>query len=324
MPDDLALLLGIFHTLEQVEEAILGLDEVEVQVKVLAQVADHFLAFVEAQQTVVHEDAVQAMADGLVQQHGHHGGVDAAGKGADHVLVTDLFGHFLDHAFHEAGHAPVGHDVADLEQEVAQHGVAVHAVVHFGMELHGVDLAAFIGHGSHFEGGGAAGDHEAGRGSLDLVAVAHPHAAGLGAVQAVPQGAGGFQGQVGRAVFAGQGLGQFAAQVLGQQLHAVADAQHRHAQFQEALVQGGGIGFAHAGRTAGKDDGRRSHSGHFGGGDVAGMDFGIHAGFTHTSCDELGDLRTVVNDNDLAVRHECSLQCMRTPPGRDGVLYIMS
>ena len=31
-----------------------------------------------------------------VQQHGHHGGVDAAGKGADHVLVADLFGHFLD------------------------------------------------------------------------------------------------------------------------------------------------------------------------------------------------------------------------------------
>ena len=31
--DDLALLLGIFHALEQVEEAILGLDEVEVQVE---------------------------------------------------------------------------------------------------------------------------------------------------------------------------------------------------------------------------------------------------------------------------------------------------
>ena len=56
-----------------------------------AQVAHDFFAFVLTEHAVVHEDAVQLLADGLVEQHSHHGGVHAAGKGADDVAVAHGF-----------------------------------------------------------------------------------------------------------------------------------------------------------------------------------------------------------------------------------------
>ncbi|KAF5038565.1 hypothetical protein DSECCO2_552940 [anaerobic digester metagenome] len=176
--DDLALLLGVFHAFQLVEEAALGLHVLQVQVEVFAQVVHHFLTFVQAQHAVVHEDAVQALADGLVQQHGHHGGIDAARKGAYHVAVTHGFGHFLHRALHERRHGPVGLQLGHMEQEVVDDAGAFLGVVHFGVELHGVDAAGVVGHGRHVQGGGAAHHGKAGRGRLDLVAVAHPHAGG--------------------------------------------------------------------------------------------------------------------------------------------------
>lgn len=64
-----------------------------------------------------------------------------------------------------------------------------------------------------------------------------------------------------------------------------------------------GVGFAHAGRPAGKNQGRRMHFRHLRGGGHTGMDFGIHPGLAHAAGNELGDLGAVVDDNDFAVRH---------------------
>ena len=147
--DDLALLFGVIHARKFGKKTFLRLHKVEVEVKVFAQVADYFVAFAKAQQAVIHKDAVQTLADGLVEQHGHHGGINAAGKGAYHVAVAYLFGHFGNHALHKRRHGPVGLDARNLEQEVAQHALAVHTVVHFGVELHGVDFAGFVSHSGH-------------------------------------------------------------------------------------------------------------------------------------------------------------------------------
>ena len=147
MADDLALLLRVFDPGEQIEETILRVHQLEVQIEVLAQVGDDLVAFAGAEHAVIHKDAVQVLADGLVQQHGDHGGVHTAGERADHMPVAHGFAHFVDHALHKGRHGPVRGDLGDLEQKVAEHGVAVHGVVHFGVELHGVDLAGLVGHG---------------------------------------------------------------------------------------------------------------------------------------------------------------------------------
>ena len=204
------------------------------------------------------------------------------------MAVAHLFGHFGNHALHKRRHGPVGLDARHLKQEVAQHALAVHAVVHFGVELHGVDFAGLVGHGCHVEGGGFAGYGKARRGHKNLVAVAHPHAAG--ALNAFPQGAGRGKGKVRGAVFTRERLGKLAAQILGKQLHAVADAEHRHAKIKKTGVEHWGIGFTHAGGAARKDDGRRLHGRHLRGGGDAGMYFGVNPGFAHAARDKLGNL----------------------------------
>ena len=183
---------------------------------------------------------------------------------------------------------------------------AVLGVQDLGVELHGVDLAGLVSHSRHFERVGAAGDDEPRRGRLHGVAVGHPHAGKLGQIDAVPQGAGTNEPQIGRAVLAGFGLLQPAAEVEGQKLHAVADAENRHAELKEALVQSGGVLFPHACGAARQDDRGRLHGFHLLGGDDAGMDFGIDAGFAHPAGNELGNLRAVVYDDNL-IGHMASL-----------------
>ena len=264
----------------------------------LAQVGDDLVAFAGAEHAVIHKDAVQVLADGLVQQHGDHGGVHTAGERADHMPVAHGFAHFVDHALHKGRHGPVRGDLGDLEQEVAEHGVAVHGVVHFGVELHGVDLAGLVGHGRHFERVGAAGNEEPRRRRLHGITVGHPHAGKLGQINAVPQGAGTNEPQVGGAILAGFGLFQPTTEVEGQKLHTVADAEDRHAEVKESLVQRGSVLFPHARGATRQDDCGGLHGFHLRGGDDAGVDFGIDAGFAHPTGDELRNLRAVVyNDN---------------------------
>lgn len=112
-----------------------------------------------------------------------------------------------------------------------------------GWNWHGVDLAGLVGHGRHFERVGAAGNEEPRRRRLHGIAVGHPHAGKLGQINAVPQGAGTNEPQVGGAILAGFGLFQPTTEVEGQKLHTVADAEDRHAEVKESLVQRGSVLF---------------------------------------------------------------------------------
>ena len=265
------------------------------------------------EQAVVHKDAVQVLANGPVEQHGHNSGINAAGQGTDNMLVADLGPGLFHHALHKGGHGPVGSQVGNLEEEVFQHAGAIHAVVHFGMELHGIDAAFLIGHGSHIQGVGAGRDPEAGRHLQHAVAVAHPHLGGGGHV--LPQGGLARYLQHGRAVFPGVGLRQASAQGVREQLHAVADAEHRDAELQQSLVQPGRVSAAHTGRTAGQHKGLGLHGPDLVGRDRTGMDFRIDASFANSAGDELCDLRAVIYDNDL-VGHIPVPSCRGWPKSR--------
>ena len=213
------------------------------------------------------------------------------------MAVAHGFPALADHPIHKGTHAPVRLDLRHPEQKIAEHGLAVRAVRHFRMELKGVDASCLVLHGGHVQRGRAARYGKAGGRRFHLVPVRHPHAGGLAPAahgevvpDAVPQRAAAGEFQIRRAVFPRFGLGEFASQIVREKLHAVADAQHRHAQLQQPPVQGGGILFPHAGRAAGKDDGVRLHGrdlfrrGH------AGMDFGIYARLAHAARDKLGHL----------------------------------
>ena len=93
----------------------------------------------------------------------------------------------------------------------------------------------------------------------------------------------------------------FATELLGHGLHAIADAQHRHAEFKHRLRCAWRIAFGHGARSAGKDDAFRAIVSDEFVGDVVRINFGKHAGITHTAGDELGDLGTEINDEDFIV-----------------------
>ena len=68
------------------------------------------------------------------------------------------------------------------------------------------------------------------------------------------------------------------------------EAEKAGAKLKKTGVKNRGIGFAHAGRATGKDDGRRLHCRHLRGGGDAGMYFGVNPGFAHAARDKLGNL----------------------------------
>ena len=125
----------------------------------------------------------------------------------------------------------------------------------------------------------------------------HPHVLGGG-------GAGEEGGvlsadhSVGCAVFAQTGLGDGAAEGLGHDLEAVADTEDRHASFKQGLVTlGGAIGVDRGGAT-GEHDGCRVLGEHLLSAHGVGDDFGVDAGLTHATSNELCVLCTVIYHQD--------------------------
>ena len=137
MAYDLTFPFRILHLLKTGEEALLRLNNSKVQIKMLPQVLRHFVSFPQAQQPVVHKNAVQIFAYRAVQQDRHDGGIHSAGKSADNMTVSDALLHFPDNALRERGHAPVRHKLRRPEQKIAQHALSVRGVMHFRMKLHG-------------------------------------------------------------------------------------------------------------------------------------------------------------------------------------------
>jgi len=82
LADNLALLLGIDHVLEPLQESGGGVDGANAQVSLLAECVRDLLELVQAQQAVVDEDASEPVAERTAHQCSRHRRVDAAGERA--------------------------------------------------------------------------------------------------------------------------------------------------------------------------------------------------------------------------------------------------
>ena len=88
--DGLALGLGVGDAVELAQKLLGGVHVHERDVVVVAEQVDDLSASSSAQQAVIDEDAGELVADRLVDQHGGHGRIDAAGEAADHLALADL------------------------------------------------------------------------------------------------------------------------------------------------------------------------------------------------------------------------------------------
>ena len=100
-----------------------------------------------AEQAVVHEHAIQPLADRLMDEHGGHRRVDSAGEPAEHAPLARPRAHGDHGLLAEGAHVPIPLEPGDALGEVLQQGLAVGGVGDFGMELHAVEPPLLIRHG---------------------------------------------------------------------------------------------------------------------------------------------------------------------------------
>ena len=99
VPDDAALLLGIDHAGERVEEALARVDDRQRDAEALAEDPLDLLRLVLAQQAVVDQDAVQLVADRAVHERRGDRRIHAARKPADDAARRRLAPADLAHRF---------------------------------------------------------------------------------------------------------------------------------------------------------------------------------------------------------------------------------
>jgi len=220
--------------------------------------------------------------------------VDPAGEAEDGLRVADLCADpadgLLDHGVRgEGGFAPTG-----LVEEAAQDVHAPRGMHHLGVELQCVEAALPVLHGGD-RGARRRSQHlEARRGRRDAVAMAHP-ALLLGA-HALEDEALPVHREGRLAELAGPGACHRPAELEGEALRAVADAEHRDAELEQAGVDPRGVVDVDAHGSAGQDDALGSVAPDAVEGRVVRDQLRVHPTLAHTPRDELSVLRPVVED----------------------------
>ncbi len=303
--DDLPFLLRVGDARQACEELLRPIDDAQVHVEVVAEGGDDALPLVPAEQAVVHEDADELLADGLVQQRGDDGGIHPAAEAADDLGVADLLADRVDRLGDEVAHLPVAGAAADVVEEVLEDDFALGRVGDFGVELDAEEFLRAVpdrGVGAGLRRG--QGDEVVVQ-VADLVAVADPDGVSSGSVAS--RSVLSRIVRVRPAVLAALGGDDFAAEDLAAELHAVADAEDRHAEVEDSLVASRGIGLVDAGRPAGEDDALERHLGQLLGGSSGPADAGVDVLLSHPAGDQLAVLAAEIQDGDHFANHKNNL-----------------
>ena len=297
LADDLALLLRLRHALELLVEAVLGVDADEVEVVRSFRSEDglNLVALVLAQQAVVDEDAGQLLADGLGEQHGCDGRVDAARQRAECLARANLGLELCDRRLDEGVHLPVALALADAVDEVVEHLLALLRVHDFRMELRRVETALGVLHRGDRADRREGRDREAFRCLGDVVRMAHPADALLAHTFKELRALARFIERDFRlAVLARRRRLDLAAEQMCHELRTVADAEHRDAEIEDLGAAGHGIFRVDAVRAARQDDALRRHLADLLQRKRLRMDFAVDMVLAHAARDELIVLATEV------------------------------
>ena len=175
------------------------------------------------------------------------------------------------------------------------------------MELHAVVAALLVGHAGDRAARRRGHQLEAGRQRGDLVAVAHPdleHAVAFArreVLDRLEQPRVAARPHLGIAELAVRARLDLAAELHRHREHAVADAEHRHAELQHRLRRAQLVLLVGRGVAARQDDPLRRELADEGVADVVRVDLAEDVRLAHAARDQLRDLRAEVEDQDLVV-----------------------
>ncbi len=182
-----------------------------------------------------------------------------------------------------------------VDDEVLQQLHALAGVRDLRVELHRPDAALFVGDAG--EGvGGPRGEGEAVGQLLRFVAVAHPDGERTG--KSVEEEGLVDDIDLGVAVLAGGRGFDLAAEVVHDELQPVADAEDGDAEREHGGIGGGSIGVIDRARAAGEDDAQRIERAELIERRGAGKHDGEDVELADAARDELGVLRTEVENDD--------------------------
>ena len=246
---------------------------------------------------MVDEDRGELVADGLVHERRRDGRVDAARQRRDDARVADLLLDALDLLGDDVAGVPVGGQARRLVEEVLDDLLAEVGVLLLGVPLHAVE--ALLGVAERGDRGrGGRGEHLEARGRLGhLVAVRHPHVL-LERLPLEQHAARSDQRRIGGAVLAQTRVGDLAAEGLGHDLEAVADAERRDAQLEDLGVEARRALLVHRGRTTRQDDRDRVVRGDLGGRGRRRDQLAEDTGLAHTARDQLRVLGAEIDDQN--------------------------
>ena len=303
LANDLALALRLGHAGELFKEAALGVHADKVDVPLIECRLD-LVALIEAHETMIDKNAGELRADGLGEQRRHDRRIHAAGERQQHAAGADLFAHSGDGGVLVVAHRPVALRAADLVEEVADHVLAVLGVVDFGVILHAVEAALFIADGDVGAGIGMGDEGEPIGYLFHVVAVAHPRHALFG--KPLEELAGRIEEGLSLAVFARGRIARgndLAAEVVRDELAAIADAEHGHARIKKRGIDVRRVLKIDTVRAAGEDEADGLHCKKIREGRRVGLHLTVNAAFTHAAGDQLVVLTAEVQDNDGLMVH---------------------
>jgi hypothetical protein len=298
--DPLALDLRVDHPLQFAEKVVGGIDIDDVEFALLLEEAQDRLRFAGPHQAVVDMDAGQLIADGPVDDGGHHRRIDTAGQGAEDPVAADPILDRRHRQLDEGMHGPRRAAVADAEDEVAEDVVADQGMGHLRVELHGDEGFGPMPESGVGRMGAGGGDGEIIGQQLDAITMAHPYLvmdlfgfkAGEQAIRLVDH-------QVGLAELALFRPLDPAAHLLHHQLGPVADPEDGNPQIEQRGIRMRGVGIVDRAGTAGEDNPRRLEGLDLLQRDREGVNLAVDLLLPDPSGDQLGGLRPEIEDEYL-------------------------
>lgn len=252
--NNLALLFRISNAIKQLCIALFGVYVNKVNVKLLGEYLFNLFRLILAKQAVINEHANQLLANRLGAQGCNYRRINAARKTKDYTIIANLFTNCSNGVFNNRIHSPSRLQIADVEQEVGKHLVAVFGVLNFGVELSGVEFTLGAFHGSYRAYIGRRSYYETFRNFAYGIAMAHPYRL---LCWGVTKQSGSARAvccitarQWGRAVLAFFGVTNGAAKRGCHNLLTIAKTQNGNAQFKHARINRRSIFSVHTCRTA--------------------------------------------------------------------------
>ncbi len=242
---------------------------------------------------MVDEDARQLVADRLVDEERGDRGIHASGERTENAFAPDLRPDALDLLLDHGCRRPGRRGVRDRVEEVLQQIVPVGRVHDLGVELHSVEPPLGILEGGDRRGLRGGDDARSGRRSSHRVAVAHPadllrreideELALLGLELRLPE-------------LRDAGALDLAAQILGHELHPVADAECGDPELEDPRVDLRRAFGVDRRRPTREDERERVPRVNGLGRDGVGHELRVHATFPNAPCDQLRVLAAEVQN----------------------------